>query len=134
MTAMKTRNMSAEDYRVTGCLWENNGILHHNGRRYSTGVTYGKGDTIGCGIDMDNYNFYFTKNGKLLSCSVFDQLREGSLWVGATDEKYDPGTSPTVAEEIEEEIKKTDDDRFDIEMQVTYENCLDGRISYEFDC
>jgi hypothetical protein len=49
--------------RASGCLWQNDGLVYHNGKTFQAGVGYAAGDVIGCGVDLEANMMYFVKNG-----------------------------------------------------------------------
>jgi len=48
----------------------NSGFLRKDKEWIDYGKTYSKGDIVGCGIDWENSQFFFTLNGKQLSESL----------------------------------------------------------------
>lgn len=46
------------------------GCIYEESRKYSTEHKFGPGNTVGCGIDYFNENFFFTLDGKLVGTSL----------------------------------------------------------------
>ena len=76
-----------------GCMFHNDA---YGGKEYD--VSFGAGDTIGCGIDRKTGNVYFTKNGANLGVAVkrffHDYLYANIGSDGACEISYNFGTSP----------------------------------------
>ena len=46
------------------------GKKSHGGNFDSYGTAFGKGDTMGCFLDLEEYTIAFSKNGRLVSIDI----------------------------------------------------------------